>query len=97
MLIPGAFELNAPPHRASAAVRPLVDVEIVGARAANPVTPYVVAASSNPTTPLAHAAAFLKDAVLIAGIIYGVALVPGLAIRGVEAAAALILKAIGRQ
>jgi hypothetical protein len=33
---------------------------------------------------------------LIVGIIYGVAVIPGLAMRGIEAASALILNTFGR-
>ena len=59
-------------------------------------TPNVVAAPSRPTTRLGHAAAILGDLALIIGIIFGVALVPGLAVMGVQKAVALIADTFGR-
>jgi hypothetical protein len=98
MLIPGAFELNAPPHRATRAalVVPVSSSREAGPRAADGAPAHVVAASTRPTTPLRRAAAILGDLALIVGLIYGVAVIPGLAMRGVEAAAALILNTLGR-
>ena len=59
-------------------------------------TPYVVTAPSRPTTRAGHAAAILGDLALIFGIIFGVALVPGLAVMGVLAAVASIVDRFGR-
>jgi hypothetical protein len=98
MLIPGAFELNAPPHRAGRPVRtvPAASFQGAGANPASAAPSHVVAAPAGPTTRLGYAAAILSDLALIIGIIFGVALVPALAIWGIEAAAAFILETIGR-
>ena len=99
MLIPCAFELNAPPHRASRAGSPVPAAPVQDARRPGPAvaeTPYVVAAPFRPTTGLGRAAAILGDLALIIGIIFGVALVPGLAVMGVQAAVALIMDTFSR-
>ena len=56
--------------------------------------PHVVAAPARPTTRLGFAGAILGDIALCLALIYG-ALVPGLAIHGIQAAVTLILKTIG--
>ena len=99
MLIPGAFELNAPPHRATRAggpvpAAPLPDVPRPGPAIAEP--PYVLVSPFGPTTRAGRAAAILGDLALIIGIIFGVALVPGLAVMGVQAAVALIVDTFSR-
>lgn len=98
MLIPGAFELNAPPHRAT---RPGSPVPAAPRRDARPgpaiaETSYVVAAPFQPTTRLGRAAAILGDLALIIGIIFGVALVPGLAVMGVQKAVTFIVDTFSR-
>ena len=98
MLIPCAFELNAPPHRATRPGSPAPAAQLRDARpgAAIAATPYVLAAPFRPTTRLGQAAAILSDLALIIGIIFGAALVPGLAVMGVQAAIALIVNTFGR-
>ena len=59
-------------------------------------TPNVVAAPFRPTTALGHAASILGDLALIIGIIFGVALIPGIAVMGVQAAVSLIVNTFGR-
>jgi len=98
MLIPCAFELNAPPHRAT---RPGSPVPAAPLRDSGPgpaiaETPYVVASPFRPTTRPGRAAAILGDLALIVGIIFGVALIPGLAVMGVQAAVALIMDTFSR-
>jgi hypothetical protein len=93
-LIPGEYERRAlPPDqatRASGSASPLRDAGHL--RVAE--VPHVVAAPSRPTTRLGFAGAILGDIALCVALIYG-ALVPGLAIHGIQAALALILKTIG--
>ena len=98
MLIPCAFELNAPPHRATRAGSPVQAAPLRDARPGPAVaeTPYVVAAPYRPTTGLGRAAAIVGDLALIIGIIFGVALVPGLAVMGVQAAAAFVVATFSR-
>ena len=97
MLIPGAFELNAPPHRATRR-SPVPAAPLRDARPGPVIaeTPYVVAAPFRPTTLAGRAAAILGDLALIIGIIFGVALVPGLAVMGVQAAVAFIVNMFSR-
>ena len=93
-LIPGEYERRAlPPDqatRASGSASPLRDAGHL--RVAE--VPHVVAAPSRPTTRLGFVGAILGDIALCVALIYG-ALVPGLAIHGIQAALALILKTIG--
>ena len=98
MLIPCAFELNAPPHRAARAGSPVPAAALQDVRPGPRIseTPYVLPAPSRPTTRAAYAAAILGDLALIVGIIFGVALVPGLAVMGVQAAFALVVDTFGR-
>ena len=98
MLIPCAFELNAPPHRPTRAGSPVPSAPLQDVRPASTIAdpPYVVAAPYRPTTFAGRAAAILGDLALIVGIIFGVALVPGLAVLGVQAAVALIVDTFGR-
>jgi hypothetical protein len=91
MLIPGAFELNAPPHRANRAaeVEPAASTDDV--RPIPPANaPNVVAAPAGPTSRLGYAVAIVWDLVLVLVIIYGVAVLPALAVWGVKAASTLI-------
>ena len=99
MLIPGAYELNAPPHRAtrSAGVVPVTSSDEVQARAATAGTAQVVVAAVARPTRLGQATAILGDVALLTGLIYGVAVVPALVIWGIEAASALVLGTLGRQ
>lgn len=95
MLIPGEYELNAPPHRArrpeppapAAPFRETGHPQMADAS-------YIVAAPARPTTRLRFAGAILGDIALCVALIYG-ALLPGLAIHGIQAAVALILKTVG--
>ena len=98
MLIPCAFELNAPPHRATRVGSPVPAAPVHAASRGPAIaeTPNVVAAPFRPTTRLGRAAAILGDLALLIGIIFGVALVPGLAVMGVQAAVALIVNTFGR-
>jgi hypothetical protein len=94
MLIPCAFELNAPPHRATqpagvVPAAPLEDVRVYPAAAAAP--PYVVAAPASPTTRLGYAAAILGDVALITAMIFAVPVAALLVVQVVKVAAALIL------
>jgi hypothetical protein len=91
MLIPGAFELNAPPHRTNrtADMEPAASTE--EARPVPPANaPNVVAAPARPTSRLGYAAAIVWDLALVLAIIYGVAVLPALAVWGVKAASTLI-------
>jgi hypothetical protein len=98
MLIPCAFELNAPPHRPTRAGSAVPSAPLQGVPPGPAIAeaPYVVAAPFRPTTRLGRAAAILGDLALIIGIIFGVALVPGLAVMGVQAAVAFIVDTFGR-
>jgi hypothetical protein len=93
MLIPGAYELNAPPHRSGrvAPVAPATASDDLSSRAATASAAHVVAAPARPTTPLAQAGAVVGDIALLLGIIYGVAVVPALVLWGITAAAALVV------
>ena len=91
MLIPCAFELNAPPHRpnrAAGAVPVASTEEVRPVSRANASS--VVAAPARPTSRLGYAAAILWDLALVMAIIYGVAVVPALVVWGVKAAATLM-------
>lgn len=90
MLIPGAFELNAAPHRATGAADMMPAAPPEPMRRFPADEPHVVAAPARPTTRLGHAAAILSDLALILAIIYGVTVVPALAMWGFKAAASLI-------
>ena len=98
MLIPGAFELNAPLHRATPDPRMVLAVPSPDVRPSpsNASPSHVVSAPARPTTRLGKAAAILGDLALITGIIYGVAVVPALAVWGVGAAVAFVLDTLGR-
>ena len=98
-MIPGAYEPNAPPHRATLAARlvPAAASLEVRPHAATAAAPYVVAAPTQPTTRLGRAAAILGDVALVTALIFAGALVPGLALKGITIAAALILDTFGRQ
>jgi hypothetical protein len=98
MLIPGAYEPNAPPHRATRAAHlvaagPVHDVRPQPAIAA---APYVVAAPVQPTTRIGFAAAILSDIGLIIGIIFAISVVPAIAVLGLETVAAFIMRMFGR-
>jgi hypothetical protein len=96
MLIPGAFELNAPPHRAAAAAPVVPAAPSLEAPPARADAAHVLAVPDRPTTRLGHAAAILWDLGLLMAIIYGVAVVPALAMWGVQSAATF-LATFGRQ
>ena len=86
LLIPCAFELNAPPHRANRAASVVPAAALEEVRTISPSnTPNVVAAPTGPTTRLGSAAAILWDLVLVMAIIYGVAVVPALVVWAVKA------------
>ena len=85
-LIPGAFEQTAASQADTQSTH--------GAAAAT--DSYVVAAPTRPTTRLGIAAAVLRDLAICMALIYGVALVPGLAVRGFTAAAEFMFNAWGR-
>ena len=91
-LIPGAYELNAPPHRfrRAAPVVPSTSSDEAPSRAASVTAAHVVAASPRPTTRLAKAVSILGDIALLMGMIYGVAVVPALVVWGIKAAAAIV-------
>ena len=94
MLIPGACEPNVPLHRATPSVR-LVPAPVEEVRGHSAIASYIVAAPASPTTRLGYAASILGDLALVAGIIYGVAVVPALAMHGIRAAATLIQNTFG--
>ena len=95
MLIPAEFELHAAPHRQGRLAPPVITVQedshapIVGAVA------HVVAAPARPTTRLGFAAGILGDLAIVMALIYGVALLPSLAVQGIKAAAALVAGTFG--
>jgi hypothetical protein len=94
MLIPGAYEPSVPPHRAAQPAR-LASAPVEDVRVQPATEPSVVAAPSRPTTRWGYAAAILGDVALVTGIIYGVAVVPALAMYGIRVAAELILGTFG--
>jgi hypothetical protein len=98
MLIPGAFEPNAPPHRATRAaiLAPPASFQGVDPHSASATTPYLVDAARHPTTRLGQAAAILGDVGLIIGVVVCVVLVPGLVVQGLIAAVRLVLATFGR-
>lgn len=98
MLIPGAYELNAPPHRAPQPARlvPAAPLQAVRASPATAATPYIVAAPAQPTTRLGYAAAILGDVALVTALIFAVPVGALLAVQGFKVAAALVLDAFGR-
>ena len=95
-MIPGAYEPNAPPHRATQAARLVPAPPLHEVRHAA-TAPYVVAAPAQPTTRLGRAAAILGDVALVTALIFAGALVPGLALKGITTAVVLILETFGRQ
>ena len=91
MLIPGAFELNAPPHRAIRDPRvPPPASQDVGPSPSLASTSQVESAPPGPTTRFGYAAAILKDVALLVGLIYGVAVVPALVLWAIHAAASFV-------
>ena len=98
ILIPGAFELDTPPHRAARAPRvlPAASSQNIPLSPSLGSTSQVESATARPTTWLGQAAAILGDIALLVGIIYGVAVVPALALWGVHAVAAFVLDIFGR-
>ena len=96
-MIPGAYELNAPPHRAARDPRGVPAAPSQDVPPSIAPTAHVVSAPAGPTTRLGHAATILEDIALFAAIIYGVAVVPALAIWGVEAATAFVVEMFGRR
>jgi hypothetical protein len=97
MLIPGAFELNARPHRAAQPAHPPPVAAPVQREHSHGTSdpPYVVAAPARPTTNLGVAAAALGDIALCVALIFAVALIPALGIKGITAAAALVMHSFG--
>ena len=95
-LIPGAYELNAPPHRAAAPVGLVAAAPVQDVRGHTVATSHMVSAPSHPTTRLGYAAAILGDVALIIGIIIGIPVVLGLAVQAIMAGTPLILDAFGR-
>ena len=91
-LIPGAYELNAPPHRFSRTAPALSAISSGEAppRAASGAAAHVVVASPRPTTRLAQAVSILGDLALLMAMIYGVAVVPALVVWGVKVAAVFV-------
>ncbi len=100
MLIPCAFERNLPPHRDRRTASSVPAAPFEEARPHPPAetatTPYVVAAPVQPTTVFGQAAAVLGDVALGTVLVFGVALVPILAVQAIGAAAAFILERLGR-
>jgi hypothetical protein len=98
VLIPGAYEVNAPNHRAAQPVRlvPATPVQDVRVSPATVDTSHVVAAPARPTTRLGYAAAILSDVALITALIFALPVGALLVVQGFKAAAALILGAFGR-
>jgi len=97
MLIPGAFERNAPPHRANRAGEMEPAASTGGARPVFPANAAnVVAAPAQPTSRLGYAAAIVWDLALVLAFIYSVAVLPALAVWGVKAASTLIATFGGR-
>jgi hypothetical protein len=98
-LIPGAYEPNAPLHRAARAASLVPAPQFAEARP-HPTTagtPYVVAAPALPTTRLGYAAGILGDLALGTAVVFAVALAPVLAVQGIRAAVAFIAETFGRQ
>jgi hypothetical protein len=92
ILIPGAFELNAPPHRANQATDRAATASAEEVRRVPPANAAnVVAAPVLPTSRLGYAAAILWDLALVLAIIYGVAVLPALAVWGIKAASTFIV------
>jgi hypothetical protein len=96
MLIPCAFELNAPPHRAAAPAGLVPSAPVQDVRGDTVATSQMVPAPSHPTTRLGYAAAILGDVALIIGIIIGIPVVLGLVVQAIMAGAALILGSVSR-
>lgn len=90
-LIPGAYELNAPPHRfGRTAAVPATSSDQVPSRAASGARAHVVVASPRPTTHLTQAVSILGDIALLMAMIYGVAAVPALVVWGIKAATVIV-------
>lgn len=91
-MTPGAFELNAPPHRQSSGAAAVAIEPAPGATTLQ--TPYVMTASPQPTTWAAQSAAVLGDVALLVGVLFALVLVPVLAIKGIAAVAGLLMGAL---
>lgn len=85
-MIPGAYEPNAPLHRAGQVteVPPILWPERPVAVAADQEA-YVVSASTRPATWLGQSAVMLKDLGLAMGLVLAAALVPVLLARAIAA------------
>ena len=59
-----------------------------------PEPPYVLTASPQPTTWAAQSAAVLGDVAMVVGLLFVLVLVPVLAIKGIAAAAGLLMSAL---
>jgi hypothetical protein len=97
IMIPGAFELNAPPHRPSRIAPPVPLVSAAETSRDVADVPYVVHAPARPLTWIGRARAVLRDIALVVGIIYGVAVLPALVVWGAGAAASLLRDMFGRR
>ena len=98
-MIPGAFERNVQPQRATRAAS-LVRADSSREARPQPVTDgasYVVAAPTQPTTFLGHFTSVLGDIALSTAVVLGLALAPVLAVQAIMAASRFILGALGRQ
>ena len=97
IMIPGAFDGNASPHRASRVAPSVPLVPAAETRRDVADVPYVVPAPDRPSTWIGRAAAIVRDVALIVGIIYGVAVLPALVVWGAGAAASLVVDMFGRR
>jgi hypothetical protein len=91
-MTPGAFERNAPPHRHTSATAAVATKPDPGATTVQ--APYVITASPQPTTWAAGSAAVLGDVALVVLVLFTLLLVPVLAIKGIAAAAGLLMGAL---
>ena len=92
-MTPGAFERNAPPHRQSNGVAVVATEPAPGATTLQ--APYVLTASSEPTTWAAQSAAVLGDVAMLVGLLFALVLVPVLAIKAIATVAGLLMGALG--
>jgi hypothetical protein len=95
-LIPGAYELNAPPHRSrrAAPVLPSTSSGQGPVRDASATAAHMVA-SPRPTTRLGQAVSILGDIALLMALIYSVTVVPALVVWGIRAAAVIVRGTFG--
>lgn len=93
VMIPGAYEPDAPLHRDPPATHSIPTTPLGGRRPHTAVaaTPYVVDAPARSTTLLGHAAGVLGDLGLIAAVLFVAAAAPTLVVWGIYLAGALIV------